>query len=133
LSGVGIGAILGAYIRVGINYYRIWRTDTNYCVLFAQIIGSFIMGLIVSHKRHLHDKAENRLVKAFYISVSSGLCGSITTFSSWQLESNKNFFLQMDLSWGNAIGSYNGGRIFEWLVSLWIGVAIPISALRLGL
>jgi fluoride ion exporter CrcB/FEX len=93
LSGIAIGAILGAYIRVGITYYRIWRTDANYCVLFAQIIGSFIMGLIVSHKRHLHDNAENRLVKAFYISVSSGLCGSITTFSSWQLESNKNFFL----------------------------------------
>jgi fluoride ion exporter CrcB/FEX len=65
--------------------------------------------------------------------VTSGLCGSITTFSSWQLEANKNFFLQWDLSWGNDIGSYNGGRFFEWLVSLWVGVALPISALRFGI
>ena len=83
LSGIAIGAILGAFIRVGITYYKVWKTETNYCVLFAQIIGSFIMGLIVSHKRHLHDNSDNRLLKALYISVASGLCGSITTFSSW--------------------------------------------------
>jgi fluoride ion exporter CrcB/FEX len=48
------------------------------------------------------------------------------------MECNKSFFLQWDLSWGNAIGSYNGARFFEWLTCMWMGVALPISALHLG-
>lgn len=131
--GILIFSILGVYIRIGINYFRIWRSDTNYCVMYAQILGSFIMGLIVSRKKQMFDEAPNRFTKVLYVSISSGLCGSITTFSSWQLEANKNIFLQGDLSWGNVVGSYNGGRTIEWLVSLWTGVAVPISALRLGL
>ena len=27
---IGLMAYIGAYIRVGIMYYRIWRTETNY-------------------------------------------------------------------------------------------------------
>ena len=28
--GIAIAAILGAYIRIGIQYYKLWRTETNY-------------------------------------------------------------------------------------------------------
>lgn len=38
----------------------------------------------------------------------------------------------MGSKWGNEIGSYNGGRILEWFVSLWTGIAIPYMALMLG-
>lgn len=33
--GILIGAIIGVYIRIGISYYRIWRIETNNCVLYA--------------------------------------------------------------------------------------------------
>jgi hypothetical protein len=48
------------------------------------------------------------------------------------MECNKNFFLQWDLSYGNDIGSYNGGRFFEWIVSMLIGTVVPLASLRLG-
>ena len=39
----------------------------------------------------------------------SGLCGSITTFSSWMVECNKSLYLQADLGAG-LFASYNGGE-----------------------
>jgi hypothetical protein len=31
---IGIAAYVGSLIRVGISYYRIWKTETNYVRLF---------------------------------------------------------------------------------------------------
>ena len=28
--GIGTAAIIGAYIRVGVSYFKIWRIETNY-------------------------------------------------------------------------------------------------------
>eukprot|EP01031_Cornospumella_fuschlensis_P034335 gene34335-41562_t len=125
-------ALLGAYIRVGISYYRIWKIETNYCVMYTQLVGCFVMGLMLPFKPTWYSQPTNSFQPVMYVAITSGLCGSITTFSSWMIETNKNFFLQWDLSWGNAGGSYNGGRFFEWLVSMWVGVAVPLAALRLG-
>jgi len=91
------------------------------------------MGFIVKYKKVLYENSSSKFFKIFYVSIASGLCGSITTFSSWSMECNKSFFLQWDLSWGNYFSSYNGGRLFEWLVCLTAGVALPILALRFGL
>jgi len=124
--GLSIGAYLGDYFRLGISYYRIWRIETNYTVMYAQIIGCFVMGLLTSHKNWFHSAS--RVRRILYISATTGFCGCITTFSAWEYECNKNFFLQWDLSWGNDIGSFNGGRIFEWIVCLWTGVVLPLSA-----
>ena len=60
------------------------------------------------------------------------MCGSITTFSTWQAESSKLFFLQFDTSWGNVGTTYNGGRLLDWLVQCWLGVGLPLLALRAG-
>jgi hypothetical protein len=35
---IGIMAYLGAYLRVGIMYYRIWKTETNYVSSFIPSI-----------------------------------------------------------------------------------------------
>jgi fluoride ion exporter CrcB/FEX len=64
--------------------------------------------------------------------LTTGLCGTITTFSTWNFECSKIFMLQWDLSWGNALGSYNGGRTLEWLVCIWTGLAVPLGALHFG-
>eukprot|EP01041_Mallomonas_annulata_P000870 gene870-1694_t len=90
------------------------------------------MGFTTSHKNVLHDATNCRFNRILYITITSGLCGSITTFSTWQMECNKSFLLQWDVSSTNAFSSYNGGRMLEWLVSLWIGVALPLMALHLG-
>ena len=28
--GIALAAVIGGYTRVGVGYYRIWRTETNY-------------------------------------------------------------------------------------------------------
>ena len=101
--------------------------------MYTQIIGCFIFGFMLKNKATWMGEGCSQTKKIFYISVTSGLCGSITSFSSWQMECNKNFFLQWDNSWGNVIGSYNGGRLMEWLVSLWAGTVIPLAALHAGI
>ncbi len=129
---ISMFAYAGAMIRVGFQYYKIWKIETNYCVLYPNIIGSFIMGFVVANKDQFFNSTNDKVTRALYVAITSGFCGSLTTFSSWAIESNKNFFLQMDLSYGNHFGSYNGGRFFEWLTSMIIGAVVPLATLRFG-
>jgi fluoride ion exporter CrcB/FEX len=100
--------------------------------MYTQFIGCMIMGYYAYFKPTMMAKNSHRLDKVHYVAVTTGLCGSITTFSSWMMDCNNNFYLQWDLSWGNVAGSYNSGRFFEWIMSMITGVAVPILALRLG-
>jgi fluoride ion exporter CrcB/FEX len=102
-------------------------------MMYTQLLGCFIMGVMSYFKPALFVQPRRPVWRILYIAVTSGLCGSITTFSSWSMECSKNLFLQWDTTSGNVAASYNGGRALEWLVSLWAGVALPIAALRLGL
>lgn len=131
--GIAIGAYLGAGVREGMYYYKIWRVETNYSIMYSQILGCFVMGFMVHHKKYLFEQTNSRFHRVLYTSITTGLCGCITTFSSWSVECNKSLFLQSDFSWGNDIGSYNGGRTFEWIVCMWAGVVVPMAALRSGI
>lgn len=132
--GISVAAIYGAFVRIGISYYNIWRIETNYCIMYAQIIGCVFMGFLIKNKESFFtgNYPYLRLRRIMYTILTSGLCGSITTFSNWQMECNKNIFILADFSWGNLMGTYTGGRFFEWSVCLWIGVALPLMALHLG-
>ena len=100
--------------------------------MYCQIVGCFIMGYALKLKLHHYEQSQSRMVKVIFTAITTGLCGSTTSFSSWQLQCNRNFFLQWDLSWGNIGGSYNGGRLLEWFVCMWGGIVVPLSALHLG-
>jgi hypothetical protein len=52
-----------------------------------------------------------------HLFIATGLCGSLTTFSSWAAESNKLALLQLDASSGQFGATYNGGRALEWLLA----------------
>ncbi len=100
--------------------------------MYSQILGCLIMGYATGFKTAWFDTSDSRYHRVVYISITSGLCGSITSFSSWMLQCNKNLFLQADLSYGSYFGSYNAGRFMEWLTSMCAGVAVPLMALRFG-
>lgn len=100
--------------------------------MYCQIVGCFIMGYALKLKFHRYEFSQNHIVMILFTAITTGLCGSITSFSGWQLQCNRNFFLQWDLSWGNVGGSYNGGRLLEWFVCMWGGIVVPLSALHLG-
>ena len=128
---ISVFAYAGAYVRVGFQYYRIWKTESSVSLLYAQIIGCLVMGFMV-HLRPLFMSSGVRLQRVVYTGVTTGLCGSITTFSSLNFDANKLFLLQWDSTWGDANGSYDGRRLLEWLVSIWIGVSVPMQALHAG-
>ena len=129
---VSIGAYLGAYLRVGISaFYRgNGTTPAGFTVLYAQLLGSAIMGVVSEFQKEL--MAGPRHHRLLYIFTATGLCGSITTFSSWHFETSKLFLQQLDTSPGSIGGSYNGGNILSWLTTLWLGFGLPLTALRGG-
>lgn len=130
--GIITMSYIGSLIRLGVGYYKIWPTDTNYCVMYANLLGSAIFGFMCGHRTFLMKFNSKLITKVIYISVTSGLCGSITSFSAWQMICSNNFMLQWDISAYNINSSYNGGRLIEWLVSLIAGVVLPLAALKFG-
>lgn len=131
LMGISIAAILGSLMRFGMLYYRVWRTDTNYCIMYTQMLGCFIMGWIQTQKAYMMAQSKCRAYRVLYVAIASGLCGSITTFSTWMIECNKSLYLQANFNDG-LFASYNGGKILEWGTCQVTGVGVPLVALRLG-
>lgn len=127
-----MGAYIGAFIRVGFQYYRGGGPGpgVGFTVMYAQILGCFIMGLVCEFQGVL--MAGPRLHKLLYIFIATGLCGSITTFSTWAYESNKLALQQLDSGYGGVGNNYHQGRTLQWLLSLWEGVLIPLAALHAG-
>ena len=110
-------------------YYKIFDTEINYCILYANIVGCVIMGFVVQHSVAL-KASPRRTYRILYTALTTGMCGSITTFSTWMFECNKNFLLQWEGP--RSMSAANGGRLFEYLITLWVGVATPLMAYRLG-
>ncbi|KAF9969957.1 hypothetical protein BGZ73_007481 [Actinomortierella ambigua] len=76
-------AILGVLIRLGIVYIQTFPGQPVFPLVWAQFIGCLIMGLLVSTRRRI-DRC-HWTGPFTYAGLGSGLCGSITTFSSWSL------------------------------------------------
>ena len=127
-----VGAYIGTFIRIGIaSFYRGGgTTPAGFTVLYAQLLGCFIMGCVSEYQKPL--MAGSRLHRLLYIFVATGLCGSITTFSTWQYESSKLLLQQLDLSAGGISGSYNAGHLLEWATTLFLGFGLPLVALHGG-
>jgi fluoride exporter len=78
---LAIGAIFGAYIRYKITSYPLIFGNIISNVLLVNIIGSFILGVfsVVSASLNIDSK--------YSFLVAIGFCGSLTTMSSFALES----------------------------------------------
>lgn len=131
---IAIGAYAGSLVRIGFQYFRGGApSPASFTVMYAQILGCFIMGYISEFQSILTSTAAPRHWRLLYIMIATGLCGSITTFSTWQLESNKLFLMQLDPTYGSIGSNYHGGRALEWLLAIWSGFIIPLAALQGGM
>ncbi len=88
---LGIGAILGAFLRYKITSYPLLFGNLVSNVLLVNIIGSFILGIfsVLSASLNLDSR--------YSFLVAIGFCGSLTTMSSFALESvnmidNRQFY-----------------------------------------
>jgi CrcB protein len=85
-----MGAILGAFVRYKITSYPLIFSNNISNVLAVNIIGSFILGIFSALSTSLNFDSKYSFL------VAIGFCGSLTTMSSFALESvnmmeNKQF------------------------------------------
>ena len=125
---ISMGAYAGAFIRVGFSYYRgFGPIPSGFTVLYAELLGCAIMGAASEWQSRL--MAGRRIERLLYVFVTTGLCGSITTFSTWHFETSKLFLSNLDHTPGSLRDLYSGGKLLTWLVTLWLGWGLPFTAL----
>jgi len=76
LLGLAFMSIAGVIIRVLLTHLEDFQGETTSNVAYPQFIGCLIIGILLEHRMHIESRAH-----VLYLSLSTGLCGSITTFS----------------------------------------------------
>ena len=108
---VFLGGGLGSIIRLIIN--RLIPSESfPYSTLTVNMIGSFLIGLIISY---LIDS--NMLKSDYYYFLVVGICGGLTTFSAFSIE-NFNFI--------------KSNEIFNSFIYIFISVSLCIALTYLG-
>ncbi|KAH7056070.1 CrcB-like protein-domain-containing protein [Linnemannia elongata] len=112
-------SIMGLLIRLGLVSIETFAGQQVFALAWPQFIGCLLMGLFVSTRGWIDG--------AFvYIGLSSGLCGSITTFSSW------NLALFNELINTANVSRHPLQNILSALTELVATLALSISGLQLG-
>ncbi|KAF9899875.1 hypothetical protein EC991_008219, partial [Linnemannia zychae] len=86
-------SILGLLIRLGLVSIETFAGQQVFALAWPQFVGCVFMGLFVSIRTWIdggfvlsESTSTGHWIGTFvYVGLSSGLCGSITTFSSWNL------------------------------------------------
>ena len=78
---VGVGAVLGAFLRFKIVGNPLLFNNLPLNVLIVNVIGAFILGIfiVLSEQWNLSGR--------YSLLIAVGFCGSLTTMSSFALES----------------------------------------------
>lgn len=118
---VGLGGFLGAISRVYVNHFitKAYPSEFPYGILFINILGSFIIGIMFALFLHYNVP---QTVKAF---ITSGFLGALTTYSTFAIESF--FLLQSSLILGISNMFFN---LFGSVVAAAIGYKIITIVLR---
>ncbi|KAK0527265.1 hypothetical protein OC835_005032 [Tilletia horrida] len=140
-------SILGTLTRIGVtNLLTFTGTTLEPPVIWAQIVGCAVFGGALQNKAYIeaivlrgrkgrraggHDgngsKNDLRLGTALYTALTSGYCGSVTTYSTW--------ILDVFLAWANFENiPRSGGKSFlEGLTQTFVTLLASAAALRLGM
>jgi|TARA_B100000959_G_scaffold286761_1_gene367090 CrcB protein len=79
---LGVGSVLGAYLRYKITESPLLFNTIPVNVLMVNVVGAFILGIfiVLSQQWHLDGK--------YSLFAAVGFCGSLTTMSAFALDSS---------------------------------------------
>ncbi|XP_011405126.1 PREDICTED: fluoride export protein 1-like [Amphimedon queenslandica] len=122
---LSIGSYLGVITRIYTSIYlSLFDNIDQFTSLWAQVIGTGVIGYLVINKSNINN--------VLYTSLATGLCGSLTTFSTWNAESAL-VLLQLNESTLVTINrpDYVKGGV-SGLMILFIGIGLPLSSFIFG-
>ncbi|WWC68075.1 uncharacterized protein I206_101994 [Kwoniella pini CBS 10737] len=85
-GGLVLASMLGCLIRLGLNGLGTYDGAVIYPLAWSQGVGSGIMGLSLARKNEIIS-----IYPPIYTFLTTGIAGSVTTFSSWMLEGYLSF------------------------------------------
>jgi fluoride ion exporter CrcB/FEX len=118
---LAVASYVGVVVRIYLSHLSEWNGVPLFPSFSAELVGTAIMGFIAAHAKLLANTH-----KTIYQAIATGLCGSITTFSSWNSEAAETL-----LQIGQASPD-NATRIIGWVTTLILGVGMPVAALQFG-
>ena len=121
LSCLFLGSSVGVVCRIGLSELAHWDGVPLFASFYSQLVGTLIMGFTVAHKQVL---MEHHVF--LYQAITTGLCGSITSFSTWNQEAMA-VLLQMGYDQPD-----NAARGFGWATTLLLGLGMSLGALGVG-
>lgn len=124
---LAIGTYIGVISRVLLSQLSQWDGLQHFPSIWAQIVGTTLMGFLIGHKDWMQTNH-----KVLYTSLTTGLCGSLTTFSSWNAEASM-VLLQVNESSLSPLSFANHSEgAVGFLTVLLLGVGMPIASLVFG-
>ena len=120
-SCLSMASYLGVVCRIYLSELSHWDGVPLFVSMYSQVVGTMVMGFTVAHKAVL-----GKHHVFIYQAITTGLCGSITTFSSWNLEA-MNSLLQTGYDPPDDVA-----RVFGWATTLLLGLGMSSGALGMG-
>ncbi|EGG06335.1 uncharacterized protein MELLADRAFT_36249 [Melampsora larici-populina 98AG31] len=115
-------AICGLLTRLGLNAIGEYEGKSVFSVLLVQVVGCLVMGVGLRLKDTL-----DRIHPLLYLGLTTGYCGSVTTFSTWMI--------QVFQAFSNSSGPHRS-RFHSFLDGVnqtYITVAMSIISIQCGI
>jgi len=117
---VSLFSIIGVLIRIGLNKIE-GELYIYLPYILTNSIGCILLGFINTYKIQL-----TQWQYALYTGLSTGLCGSITTFSSWNLAIFQDLFNLPKL------GAYSYKNIFSGILEIIVSLTAYTAMIKFG-
>ncbi|KAL4076047.1 CrcB-like protein-domain-containing protein [Scleroderma citrinum] len=115
-------SIFGVLARLGLEALVTYNGQSVFSLAYIQATGCFVMGVGLGLKAPF-----GRFYGPLYTALTTGFCGSLTTFSGWQVD--------IFDSWVNAGEYHKGGflNFIDGLTKTWVTLAVSLASLSFGL